>query len=508
MSTAPASLAWFARHELTLSWREWLSMMTGGRRRRGIAIAVAVIVLAVVMHLLAYHMIGDSPPSGIDPDRATLILVTGSALLSWSLTLSQAMEMVTRAFYARADLDLVLSSPASARRVFAVRIATIALSTTALAVPLAAPFINVLAWSGGPRWLGAYGVVVAMGLAASAVAMALTVALFRTLGPRRTRFVAQVVAAVVGAVFVIGVQAVAILSTNTLSRFAALQSDMLKRLAPGNDSVFWWPARAIMGDVPALLGVIGASVVMLGAAIYFFSRRFAQHATAAAGISATSIRQRRRADAFRPTTPARMLRRKEWTLLRRDPWLVSQTLMQVLYLLPPALMLWRNFGDHGDTLVVLVPVFVMAAGQLAGGLAWLAVSGEDAPDLVATAPITSRNILRAKLEAVIGAIAMVLSPVVAVLALSSLYYALVASAGILTAAASATLIQLWFRKQAKRSQFRRRQTSSRVATFAEAFSSISWAATAGLAAAETWFALAPAVLALGLLALARALRPR
>jgi ABC-2 type transport system permease protein len=282
----------------------------------------------------------------------------------------------------------------------------------------------------------------------------------------------------------------------------------LKRVAPGEDSVFWYPARAIMGDMHALVGVILISAGFLGLAIVVFSNRFAKHATAAAGISATSIRQRRRADAFRPTTPAKMLRRKEWTLLRRDPWLVSQTLMQVLYLLPPALLLWRNFGSRTDTLLVLVPVFVMAAGQLAGGLAWLAVSGEDAPDLVATAPINSHNILRAKLEAVIGAIALVLSPVVAVLALTSFHYALVASAGILTAAASATLIQLWFRKQAKRSHFRRRQTSSRVATFAEAFSSISWAATAGLAAAGTWLAFAPAALAFGLLAGARALRPR
>ena len=51
------------------------------------------------------------------------------------------------------------------------------------------------------------------------------------------------------------------------------------------------------------------------------------------------------------------------------------------------------------------------------------------------------------------------------------------------AAASATAIQLWFRVQARRSQFRRRQTSSRLATFAEAFSSIGWAATAALALA-------------------------
>jgi ABC-2 type transport system permease protein len=424
------------------------------------------------------------------------------------LTLSQAMELVTRAFYARQDLDLLLSSPSSARKVFAIRITAIALSTTTLTVPLAAPFINVLAYSGGPRWLGAYGVAVAMGFVASAMAVALTVAMFRTLGPRQTRFVAQVVAAIVGAIFVIGVQALAILSTNTLSRIAALQSDMLRQFSPGNDSVFWWPARAIMGDIPSLIGVMSISILLLGAAIAVFSGRFSTYATAAAGISATSIRQRRRTNAFQPTTAAKMLRHKEWTLLRRDPWLVSQTLMQVLYLLPPALLLWKNFGNEGDALVVLVPVFVMAAGQLAGGLAWLAVSGEDAPDLVATAPISEHKVLRAKLEAVIGAIAVTLSPVVLALALSSLLYAIVASAGILIAAGSATLIQLWFRRQAKRSQFRRRQVSSRVATFAEAFSSISWAAAAGLAAGGSVVALVPAVLALGILAGTWSLRPR
>jgi ABC-2 type transport system permease protein len=62
---------------------------------------------------------------------------------------------------------------------------------------------------------------------------------------------------------------------------------------------------------------------------------------------------------------------------------------------------------------------------------------------------------------------------------------LVATLGILTAAASATLIQFCFRTQAKRNQFRRRQTSSRIATFAETFSSIAWAATLALPAAAS-----------------------
>ena len=70
--------------------------------------------------------------------------MTGILLLSWSLMLSQAMELVTRAFYARSDLDLILSSPAAASQVFAVRIGTMALSVTLMAMLLAAPFINVL----------------------------------------------------------------------------------------------------------------------------------------------------------------------------------------------------------------------------------------------------------------------------------------------------------------------------------------------------------------------------
>ena len=126
-----------------------------------------------------------------------------------------------------------------------------------------------------------------------------------------------------------------------------------------------------------------------------------------------------------------MLRQKEWTLLARDPWLISQTLMQILYLLPPAVLLWVTFRSGAGSYVVLIPVVVMAAGQLAGGLAWLSISGEDAPDLVASAPITAGRILRAKIEAVMGMIALVFAPIVAVLAFDSLFAAVVAALGIL-----------------------------------------------------------------------------
>ncbi len=506
MIAQPGTAVWFARHESRLAWRDWLAMMTAGRPERLRRAVVGIAAFVIFMHFVAYWTVGRYAAAA--PDKAALVTITASLLLSWLLMISQAMESTTRAFYSRSDLDLILASPAAAEKVFAVRIGTVALSMAMMAVPLAAPFIDVLIALGGWRWLGAYGLIVAMGAAATALAVGLTVALFRMFGAKRTRLVAQVVAAVIGAAFVIGLQLAAILSYGTISRVSVLQSHTVIALAPDAGSVFWWPARAALGDGTALVGVLAVSLALLAAAIVIVAPRFGEYAVTAAGAGAASVVQARRSTAFRPTSPRRALRHKEWTLLRRDPWLMSQTLMQMLYLIPPAVLLWRGFDSGGGAYQLLVPVLVMAAGQLAGGLAWLAISGEDAPDLVAAAPVPASFIARAKIEAVLGVIAMIFAPLVAVLAVASPWHALVTGAGIVIAAAAATSIQLWFRSQAKRSQFRRRQVSSRVATFAEAFSSIGWAATAAVAAAKVVLAVAPALLALMVVAGAWFISPR
>jgi len=176
----------------------------------------------------------------------------------------------------------------------------------------------------------------AMGAAAAALAVTLTAALFRMLGPRRTRLVAQVVAAVIGAAFVIGLQVAAIMSYGTMSQTSVLQSDALLAAAPDAGSIVWWPARAVLGEPLALLGVLALSFALLAAAVAAVSPHFGEYTIIASGAAGSGGSRARRARAFRATALLRALRRKEWTLLRRDPWLVSQTLMQMLYLVPPA----------------------------------------------------------------------------------------------------------------------------------------------------------------------------
>jgi ABC-2 type transport system permease protein len=484
IGAAPQSLGWFARHELLLAWRDWLSMMTAGRRTRERVMMAVVGLFAIGLHVLAYSVLAPVLKDGVSSsDKMVLLVVAASGLLAFFMMLSQALESVTRAFYTRSDLELILSSPASPRHVFAVRIAALTLTTAVMTMLLMAPFIHVAAVVDHAGWLAAYPVMFAIAMVATGIAVWVMVGLFRLIGARRTRLAAQIVAAIIGASFLIGIQVIAIFSYNSLSRFSVLQDHAVVAAMPDPGSHVWLPALAAMGDPLSLLIVLALSSGFLVWTIWLTSKGFAGLALSASSVSDVQTSSRATAKPFRQLSARQALRSKEWQLLKRDPWLVSQTLMQVLYLLPPALLLWKNYGDAAGISVILAPVLVMALGQLSGGLAWLTISGEDAPELVGTAPVSAGQILGAKIEAVLAVIGMVALPLVAVMATFAPFEAAITVVGIACSATSAIAIQLWFRGPSKRAHFRYRQTASRVATLSEAFSSLMWAGATALFAA-------------------------
>src|SRR5436189_5891149 len=122
MSSA-AALTWFARHEFRLAWREWLAMMTGGRLGRKRRAVIGLIAFAAIMHLPAYAVIGRFADLQAPLEKSSLIVMSATIALAWALMLSHAIESVTRVFYARADLDLIMSSPVRLANVFSIRIA-------------------------------------------------------------------------------------------------------------------------------------------------------------------------------------------------------------------------------------------------------------------------------------------------------------------------------------------------------------------------------------------------
>jgi ABC-2 type transport system permease protein len=498
--------AWFARHESRLAWRDWVAMMTAGKSARRRRVVIGILAFVIAMHVVAYFVVGGFASAALD--KQMLIAVTTMVLLSWLLMVSQAMESMTRAFYARSDLDLILASPVAAQELFAVRIATVALTVAAMARPLAGPFIDMLIVRGGWHWLGAYGVIVAMGAAATAFAVALSVALFRAIGPRRTRLAAQVVAAVIGAAFVIGLQVAAILSYGTLSRSDLLQSKTVAAMTPDVGSLMWWPARAVLGDVTALAGVLAVSFILLAAVIALVAPRFGDYAIAATGVGASPASRARRSNGFRVTSPQS----------RAPPQGMAPAAPRSVARLADA---------DADALSAAAGNSVVA--QLRGrrrraqsARAGAGDGGRPARRRPRLADDLRRRRARSCCDRAgagarcaarqdrgrVGDHRRGVRAVGPAIAVASPWHAVITGGGIVIAAAAATAIQLWFRTQAKRSQFRRRQISSRVATFAEAFSSIGWAATAAVAAVNLLLAIPPGLIALAVLGGARLLAPR
>ena len=505
---AAGSWLWLALHEARLALRDVRYLMTAGGRWRLRNVGISFVLLAVGLHLIAFGIVAPYARMTLEVGTRGFTSITGSLLLIFFLLLSQSLEQVTRLFYGRGDLDLFRSSPAPLPRLFVVRILAIAASTILMSMIVALPAVNMLVVLGGVRWLSALGVGIALALATTGFALMLAALLFDTLGPKRTRFAAQVMSAIVGSAFIIGVQAVAILSIGTLSTRDVFDSDLVLSQMPPPDSTLWIPARAVLGSAPDLALTFLIGVVILLVPMSLLAGRLGGYAIATASISHGGSRRAWGTRLFRTASARQLLQRKEWVLLLRDPWLASQTLMQLLYLIPAALLLWRFYGESHGALIVLAPVLTMASGQLGGGLAWLAVSGEDAPDLIATAPISPAYNLAAKIEAVLIAVFAVFAPFLIGILAHSWTMAITIAAGIVLAAGSSTLVQIWFRSQARRRYFRRRQVSSRIATFAEAFSSVAWASAAALAVNQSWFALVPAIIAMLVLTGTWSVRPR
>ncbi len=180
--------------------------------------------IAVIAHLIAGSIIRTRVPNGTEMTKSNMVLVSGAGLLFFTLMFSQVMESVTRAYYARSDLDLILSSPASARRLFAIRTGAIAVSILTLSALIAGSFINMLMYHDGRHWLSAYAVMGCFAAVATSIAVILVLALFYLVGPKRTHLISQSVAAIVGADFIVGIQAVAIFYYGSISRLTIFQS--------------------------------------------------------------------------------------------------------------------------------------------------------------------------------------------------------------------------------------------------------------------------------------------
>lgn len=478
---APGSVLWLLAHEMRLYWRNFRAGRAGKGPRGLISLAVlgALLVTGGVFIALGLH--GHQVP--INPVSVTIAALAVAVV--FTLMLSQTLSASSEALYDRGDLDLLFSSPIGPAKVLFVRALGVAGGVITIFLLAAAPLLLPSVVWGHPGWIGVFGVLGALALGSTAVGLLLAMGLFALIGPRRTRTVAQVLAALVGAAFFLASQARNILGEGT-SR--SLLTDIAREAQEGRlkpPPIASLPLRAMLGQPLPLLALLVGAAVLFALSAAILGRRFSDAAAAAQGK--TGARPRKGGG-----VPARAFAggaflatlRKELLLIGRDSALLSQVLLRVLYLIPLALVLSRN-AAHGTGAVLAGGAggVVFLAGQVAGSLAWITLSAEEAPDLLAVSPARIAVLRRAKLAAALIPVGLFLILPIGVLAWFAPVAAGWTTLGVLLAAWSSGLINVWHQRPGKRSEFRRRGGASWMATLAEMVVSALVAGAVGLAVA-------------------------
>lgn len=477
MTASPGSMFWLLRHELRLAWRGmggkrvWVLIVTGG-------------VLWTFIHITAWLVLKGMATRGVTEFPPIAIAIGGS--LFWlfaSIMVSQTVAHAVAALFDRGDLDLLLASPLSSRTIFAMRGLGIAVGACFVPSLLMLPFAHAGLIVGRPGMLGIYPVIVALALASAALGMALTMSLVRLFGARRAKTIAQIAAAMIGAGFFLLSQAQNMLPASqrdALVKWAAHEMKAGGWFSP--DSALWWPVKAMLGETLPLLLVFAFGVGIFWMVVNVTHRRFVTGTQESTGGGRTqkthSIGPVKFHSGF-----VRVLLVKEWKLLIRDPQIISQTLLQVLYLIP---LLFIGFRSERAA-VMLVPAFVMIASMLAGNLAWLTIAAEDAPELIGTAPAPLARTRWIKATAAILPGLAILLPLALWWLTRDPTAALVLLICCGGGMASAAICHIWNPRKGNRREMKARYRESKLTNILETLGTFGWAGVAFCLSGFFWW---------------------
>ena len=472
MTPRASSFIWFLAHDLRLSIGAFDAQFRGLSRLQIVAICFGAVALthALAWPVARYLQLVVQGPGGREHIE---IWIAAGVVVSLCMILAQAMVSAMRMLYARADFELLFAAPVSATVVLGSRVLAIGLEAATPAAFVLLPIANLASLLDRPAWLAIYPWLLAAALGCAGLGLVIALAFFVALGPRRARLYLQVTATLIGASFVLAAQAFSLLPTTTRDMVSAAIVDP----APGSwldhRGIFWFPVRAAIGDPAALLVWLSCGLVAILAAVACFGNKVV---TTVANVAGSSLNE----ETNRRTRPfhggaAAALRRKERKLIARDPWLLSQILVQVIYALPISVALWRGGGITGSVEVAVAPSIVVIAAQLSGSLAWVAISGEDAPELLASAPVTRNAVDIHKLGAIVLPIGLFLALPTLALAYFSPRSAIHAAGFATGAAASTAMLNFWRQAPAKRTMVLRRHSQSRLVALLELVLTLIWA---------------------------------
>ena len=478
MRLRSGSLPWLLAHDLTLNWRRFMEIFARlSPRATWAVLAAGVVVLHFVAWPVAAWVVRLQHESGASSSSAAAVLTF--SVFAWMV--AQGLLGTSRTLQERGSSDLLFSSPLPVRLVLASRATAMAASSFGSVGLLVLPVANVGLLLDGPHWLAAYPALFALSLIGTTAGLAAAIGLFLVLDARRARAYAQLCAALVGGAFLLAAQVVAMLPEAMRTAIADLIARSRAAALLDVALLGWFCVGAVL--------VFGGAVVLLSAS---FLRASLRAAGGSGGTEGTRSRQRH-AVRFGSGLGA-TLRRKEWRLLRRDHSVFAQLSLQIIYTVPLAVVLMRGV-DNIPLALAVGPAIVVIAAQLAASLAWITVSGEDAPELIAAAPLLRQQVELAKITAIGAPVLIILALPIAGLALLSPFVALMVALFAGAASISTALLNLWHPMPGNRRGMLRRHSQSKLMALLEHLMAMLWAIAIVLAVVGSAWALVPIALA-------------
>jgi ABC-2 type transport system permease protein len=479
------------RHEMRLIWR---GSLFGGKHGW-----VLLLGFLVLLHAIGYGVaLGISQVHLAPTDQ--LLGGTLALLFVGGLMLSQAVQRATELLDDRTDLSWLLSTPAPTRHILAVRLLAVAGSVSLYWLLFLVPLTDGMLFLGRTDLLGIFPMFVVLSLLVTSCGFAVTFLLLRLTGVRRTRGLANGFATLIGAAVFLGGQARSLLPHKIAERFWA-------SFAPVDSASMqawrWLPARALLGEAGPLVALLCLAIGAAAATSWGLQRWFAAGAQAvvAGGVGTSAALQADRR--VFGTGTARALLRKEILLLRRYPGLAGLALYYTIYLVPAVVAIFRGGGaGNGADLLAAAPV--LTAGELARLFVSVTMMGDEASELMQTAPVSRGSLRAAKLgAAALGVVAILAIPVIGLGA--SLPAAVPAMiAGIFGNVSCNLLLGLWRPAPIKRTDLRRdRRGWGGLVNVVGFFFSAAWSIATFQMLRHSSFALVPVLLCVGGLWLCR-----
>jgi ABC-2 type transport system permease protein len=176
----------------------------------------------------------------------------------------------------------------------------------------------------------------------------------------------------------------------------------------------------------------------------------------------------------------------------RDPTLIAKALLQLLYLVPLLVITLQRNQPQG----ILAAALVVLAAGLAGTLAWITVSGEEAPDLLGAAPLSLERVRWLKVAAALVPVAVLVAPFLAWYAHIALGFAATVAIFVAAALASSAVVQLWATPLGGGRDLHKRRSQNPFVHLADTLSSFGWGLACYLALARSPWLVAGVVLGL------------